>query len=250
MPEALFVAKKLLTALVLPPTGPLLLALLGLALMRCYPGTGRAMAWVGTLVLFLLCLPVTSTMLVRAASLAPPGTPVDTADAQAIVILAGGRVVSPEYGGEAISRNTLERIRYGVLLARQRNLPVLVTGGAVFRGTPEAELMARAMSQSFGVQPRWIENRARDTHQNAVYSARLLDAAGVRRIVLVTHDAHQRRAVAEFTRAGLDVTPAPVSFGSHEYDRTWMGHLPNVHSLFTSSMLIYELVAYAVMPSG
>src|SRR5262245_9115256 len=50
--------RKILTALLLPPTGPLLVALLGYLLTRKRPRLGRGLIWAGLLSLFLLSLPV------------------------------------------------------------------------------------------------------------------------------------------------------------------------------------------------
>ena len=36
--------------------------------------------------------------------------------------------------------------------------------------TSEAALMERALREEFGVRSRWVEDRSRNTHQNARYS--------------------------------------------------------------------------------
>ena len=70
--------------------------------------------------------------------------------------------------------------------------------------------MQASLSRDFGVTARWIESRSRDTFQNAQYSAPLLRAQGVTRILLVTDALHEHRAAAEFAAAGLAVRPAPT----------------------------------------
>ena len=69
--------------------------------------------------------------------------------------------------------------------------------------------MSASLARDFHIEPRWVEDRSRDTFQNAQFSARMLKAAGVSRIILVTDAAHEWRAVHEFTSAGLAVVPAP-----------------------------------------
>src|SRR5688572_2106058 len=108
-----FVLKKALTALVLPPTGPLLVALLGLALLARYRRVGRALAWFGVVLLFLLSLPIVSHALLRALDPPPPLDLARAREAQAVVILGGGVRPGPEFGGETLGRLTLERVRYG-----------------------------------------------------------------------------------------------------------------------------------------
>jgi uncharacterized SAM-binding protein YcdF (DUF218 family) len=77
--------------------------------------------------------------------------------------------------------------------------------GGVGHGSPagptEAAIAARVTERDFNASLRWLEDRSRDTNENARYSVPLLRAAGITRIVLVTHGFHQRRAMAAFERA-------------------------------------------------
>lgn len=242
----MFYLQKILGGLILPPTSLLLLIALGLALWRRWPRLALATAWTGVIALFTLSLPVVSTMLVRAATSVDTFSPAAAKDAQAIVILGGGRRAAPEYGGESVSTLALERVRYGAKLARELELPVLVSGGAPYSdAVSEAELMARTLEE-FGVRTQWIEGRSRNTHENALYSAEMLRAEGIDRVVLVTHDIHQRRSIAEFTAAGLSVVPAPVTLVK-DRERTLPEQLPGAMSLMRSSLALHELIGYFVV---
>jgi uncharacterized SAM-binding protein YcdF (DUF218 family) len=244
----LFIAWKALAALVLPPTGPLLVALVGLALLGRYPRWGRALAWLGVLALAALSLPAVSNALLHAVDRTPPLDFARAHTAQAIVILGGGvRRAAPEYGGDTLGILTLERVRYGALVARKTRLPVLVSGGAVFGGTEEAVLMKRALAEEFGVAVKWVESRSRDTETNALYSAAILLPAGIKQILLVAHGFDMPRATAEFNAAGLGVTPAPTAAarGSFSVDHA-IEWLPAMSALHTSYYALYELLAEAV----
>jgi len=62
----------------------------------------------------------------------PVFDPVQASSAQAIVVLGGGtRRNAPEYGGDTLGALTLERLRYGTVVARVTHLPMLLSGGAV-----------------------------------------------------------------------------------------------------------------------
>lgn len=215
----MFLLKKILASLILPPAGPLLLVLLGLWLMRSksrrWQGAGLWLATLSVLVLLVLSLPVVGNALMAPLETHPPITTAQLQRAQAIVILGGGTYyAAPEYGGDTVSYYTLERLRYGARLARASRLPLLVTGGAPFGGRPEAEAMREALEQDFGVKVRWVETASRDTAENADLSAPLLKAAGVTRIALVSHGWHLPRAVALFEKLGLEVAPAPTAFST------------------------------------
>ncbi|MBS0348545.1 MAG: YdcF family protein [Proteobacteria bacterium] len=213
-PFPMFFLKKLLSALVLPPLGPLLLVALGLLLLRRHPRMGKILAWGGLLAALLLVTPASVTPLVR--GLEERFAPVDEArlrQADAILILGGGtRNYAPEFGGRTVNRLTLERLRYGARLARHSGLPVMVSGGSTRPSqTPEAVLMKAALEDDFGIPVKWMEARSRDTRENAELSAAALLPAGIRRIVLVTHAAHMERSVEAFEHAGFQVMPAPTA---------------------------------------
>jgi uncharacterized SAM-binding protein YcdF (DUF218 family) len=245
--DLLFLLRKIATALVLPPTGPLLLAIAGALLLRRRPRLGGVVLWTGLAALLALSLGPVSHALLELASEGPPLRVEDAKTAGAIVVLGGGvRREALEYGGDTLGRLTLERVRYGARVARASGLPVLVTGGSVFGDTAtEASLMRAALEQEFGVPVRWAEDRSRNTHENAVYSAAMLKRDRVTRVVLVTHGFDMRRARAEFEAAGIAVVPAPT-YIPHAVAAGPLDYLPSVVALQGSYYALYELLANAV----
>lgn len=209
----LFLVKKLLSVIVLPPLMPLLWVAAGLLLLRRHRRLGLAIAWGGVLVALALSVPSAVGLLISPLESIPVLRAEELAKAQAIVILGGGvRRDTPEYGGSTPNRLTLERLRYGARLARSSGLPVLVSGGAAEGHATEASVMAGSLREDFGVTPRWLEVSSLDTAGNARFSAALLKPQNIERIVLVTHAAHMRRAAAEFRMQGFEVFPAPTAF--------------------------------------
>jgi uncharacterized SAM-binding protein YcdF (DUF218 family) len=245
----LFLLRKALTALVLPPTGPLIVAFLGLATLTRWPRAGRRLAWLGLLALLVLSLPLVSERLVRCLDRSPPLNLAETGNAGAIVILGGGvRRDAAEYGGDTLGRLSLERVRYGALVARKTHLPVLVSGGPVFGTTPEAALMKQALEDEFGVKVTWTEVESRNTHENATMSAAVLLPAGIRHVILVAHSFDMPRAKAELAAAGLEVTLAPTGIPADTFEPG--DFLPSVGALQQSYYALYELLANAVLCLG
>lgn len=209
----MFHLTKILSTLVLPPAGPILLALFGVWLSRKHPRFGRSLTTLALLSLFALALPPVANSLLQTLEVHPPITQQGMKQVQAIVILGGGTYYdAPEYAGDTVSRYTLERLRYGALLQKRSSLPILVTGGAPFGGRPEGELMREAIERDFGGRVQWVEGKSRDTAENAVYSAELLKKAGIQRIALLSHGWHLPRAISLFERQGLEVIAAPTAF--------------------------------------
>ncbi len=234
--------KTLLRELFLPPAGPLLLALLGLLLLKRRPLLARIFLATGVLSIWLLSTPIVADALSRMAERYPPLDLRLAAGAQAVVILGGGgqRSLAPEYAGPAADPILLERLSYGAYVARKTGLPVLVTGFAV-----EARAMHDTLQRNFGIEAHWIDDQAYDTFENARNSARLLKADGVKRIVLVTRATHMWRSVQEFTAAGLDVVPAPAGMVAHRDFGTYRW-APDPDALLRSNMAVYEMAGEPV----
>lgn len=191
--------------LLVPPVNLALLALIA-TLLRW-----RGLAIAALVLLVLLALPaVSGSMLARLETDLP--APAAGAPAPGAIIILGGDVVDIDGKARAdVGPLTLERIRAGAALSRSTHLPILVTGGVVNRGTPPvAELMARSLTDDFGVPARWIEPEARDTWENARFSVALLRHDGIAAAYVVTNAWHMRRALMAFEPTGMPVVAAPL----------------------------------------
>lgn len=215
----MFLLKKLIASLILPPTGPVLLAFLGLWLSRAksrrWRSAGLWLASLSLLGLLALSLPLVSNALMAPLEPYSPITATQLKKVQAIVILGGGTYSNaPEYGGDTVGHASLERVRYGAKLAKQSGLPLLLSSGAPYGGRAESDSMREVLEHEFAVKVRWVEATSRDTAENASQSAKILKAAGVSRIALVSHAWHLPRAIPLFEREGLEVIAAPTGFRS------------------------------------
>ena len=238
--------KAVVKALVLPPTGLLLVSALGLGVIARRPRIGRTLATVGVALLLAISVPVVADVLADFVDTSVPLQLARAGEAKAIVILGGGvRRNAPEYDGDTLGLLTLERVRYGARVARMTGLPILVTGGSVLGGEPEANLMRASLEGEFNVPVRWIEARSRTTHENAVLSAEVLRQAGIDRVVLVAHGVDMRRATAEFTAQGIQTIPAPTGKRGGA-ERTVLDFLPSMAGLQRSYVATYEIVANLV----
>lgn len=242
--------------LFLPPSSLFLVIAIGLLMWRKWPRAGKVVTGVGLVTLTILSSSAGAEFFVRplenetAPLLAP-----ERADAQAIVVLAAGEMHhAPEYGGRDIPDYiALARLRYAAHLQRLTKLPILVSGGdgsiaidpkATERTFAKADAMAVALREDFGVPVRWIEPRSRDTAENAAFSAALLKADGVKRILLVTDAMHMPRSHAAFSRAGLDVVSAPTMFfsGRAQGVGSW---IPSAEGTRRAWYAVYELLGLA-----
>jgi uncharacterized SAM-binding protein YcdF (DUF218 family) len=244
-----FHLKKVIAALILPPTGPLLLSFAGLVLLRWSRRAGTAFVWSGLIILFGLSLPVVSSALELMVCDPQPLDLRRARRAQGIVVLGGGlRRNAGEYRGDTPNRLTLERLRYAATLARETRLPVLVSGGRILGRRAEGDVMREVLEREYNVPVQWVENSSRNTHENASFSAGLLKAAAISRVLLVTHGVDSLRAKREFTAAGIEVISAPTLIcGSPLEIETFRDLLPSMAALQDSYLALYELLGNAAM---
>ena len=162
--------------------------------------------------------------------------------ADAIVVLGGGayewtlrKSVNPDDLANS-------RLAAGARAWRAGRAPVVILSGG--RGRPghtEAQNMARAMAR-FGIPPSvlLLEQRSRDTRDNAAFTAALAREHGMKRVLLVTSSLHMPRASLLFRNAGVDVVP--VSVPEPDFDRLAWGRqwLPSRTALWRSGRALKE----------
>jgi uncharacterized SAM-binding protein YcdF (DUF218 family) len=204
------------SALLLPPLNLLLLCAAGVLLRRRWPRLGAAVGLLSLALLIGLSTHAGVRLLARPLENRVPALDLAQAtDAQAIVVLGGGRRrQAPEYGNQDVPRpNVLARLRYAARLQRQTGLPMLVSGGRP-GGAAESEavLMERVLREDFQAKVRWMESGSDNTAENAVYSAGLLRQAKITHVLLVTDALHMPRSQQIFEQAGLAVTAAPTNY--------------------------------------
>lgn len=245
----MFVLKKLISSLLLPPVGPLLLIACGLLILRRHRRFGLLLAWGGVALLLALSLPTVSDLLVRGLHKYPPVEMQAARQAQAIVVLGGGilRHAEEYENADVIGQRSLMRLRYGARLYRQTHLPLLLSGGAPAGGAAEASVMAQTLKQDYGIDARWLEVDSFDTHDNAVFSAALLHADGIQTILLVTEGPHMRRSVMEFEAAGMTVIAAPTLLAIRPPATATASLFPNAGALKQSSEVIQEWLGILVL---
>jgi uncharacterized SAM-binding protein YcdF (DUF218 family) len=243
--------KPVLTALLLPPVPLLAAMLLGGALMRRRPRAGWLLLLVGAAGLWLSCTVAVGDWMKRQLQ-PPPALAAGDLRAlaaqragTAIVVLGSGREAhAPEYGGPNLPALALERLRYALWLSRETGLPVAYSGGtghAARAGPSEAEVAAVIALRDFGRPLQWTEARSRDTRENAAASVALLRAAGINRIVLVTHGWHMPRSQRAFAQAiaasggGIALQAAPMGLAPDDSPRL-LRWLPS-HAGFESTRL-------------
>lgn len=261
--------KPFFAALLLPPVPLLLLVLFGARLILWRRGLGWFVLLLGV-VLIWLASSVGAAEALKKATRAPSLLMTEERVAElrkaaaasaankptiAVVVLGGGReVLAPEYGVASLSEPALERLRYGVWLSKAIGAPLIYSGGTGHGsadGKPEADIAADIAARELGRPMLWAENQSRDTRENARYTAKKLGELGMRRVLLVTHDWHMKRALRAFSQesqavgVALEVTAAPMGMGAKQ-DHSVLRWMPSGEGLLLMRQVLREWIAYAM----
>ncbi|NLR76123.1 YdcF family protein [Leeia aquatica] len=240
--------RNLIVAFVLPPFSLLWLLLLAWLGRQRFPRLAKVGFWVGLFLLYLTATPWCANRLAAGLERGMAWQP--HPDAQAIVVLGGGRQAAQAdfHESRTLSKASLQRARYAAWLHRKTGLPILVSGGAPDGGIAEAVLQQRVLQDELGVRVQWLEGASNTTAENASFSARLLRQHGVGRVYVVSDAWHLRRALPQFQQQGLQVYPAGVAF--HEDAPFWVRDwLPHAGSWRESGQMLHEwlgIVWYAL----
>ena len=256
--------KPVLSALLLPPVPLLLAVLIGLWLMRRHRRAATWLVAASVVALWLLaCSGFARTLESVLLGATPPMHAVRLAELRAlvasspgespvaIVVLGGGaEPYAPEYDSGSLEAASLERLRYGLGLARRTGCPVAFSGGLGWAGrpgVPEADLAQRIATEDFRQPLRWVENASRDTRENAENTLPLLNEAGVKRIVLVTHGWHMQRARALFEAAArssrIHLEPAPMGLAD-QTQLPVLDWLPSNAGFRQSRLVVHEWLGW------
>jgi uncharacterized SAM-binding protein YcdF (DUF218 family) len=250
--------KPIVAALLLPPVPFLLLTLIGARLLLPRRGLGWLLIFVSVVLLWLSASSGAARGLNQFV-LKPPAAmsfdrirelraEVAARKPVAIVILgAGVEPFAPEYGVSSLQYPSLERLRYGLWLARETGAPVAFSGGVGWGqpdAAPEAKVAAKIAAEEFNRPIKWLEEDSRDTRENAARTLALLKPAGIDHVVLVTHGYHMPRALRAFTEAAgpsIQIEPAPMGL-ARRLESPALEWLPSARGFSQMRQTLRELI--------
>ena len=239
-----FFITNLIAAFLLPPLSLLLLFALGLFLLYRRRIYAKPLLLAVFALFWLASTPYITDSALHLLEARTHALDNQKQNADAIVILGGGTYFrAPEYAGkDTVSHLALIRLRYGAKLQRETGKPILVTGGKPLgNAISEAQQMRTVLEQDFHVPVRWTEDGSDNTFENARYSFKILQQAGIKKIYLVTHSWHMPRSADTFRRAGFEVIEAPTAFTTR-YQIDLFSFLPSAESLRNGKYFIHEMI--------
>jgi uncharacterized SAM-binding protein YcdF (DUF218 family) len=246
-----FVLSKTLDLLVAPITWIVVLALLGVPFRRRreLPRWRRFAPLAAAVLTLVLSHELVSNALVRSLEAPPIRTYRSDVTYDAVVLLGGviDERASQTYGERALNES-VERLTttYDLLRTDKARFAIVSGASEPREGIDVVEANAlRDQLVAWGIASERVivEDKAKNTRENAVESARIVRERGFDHVVIVTSAFHMPRALGCFRAVGLDVDTLPVDFRGHERWTTW---LPRARYLDDSTMAIREWTGRAV----
>jgi uncharacterized SAM-binding protein YcdF (DUF218 family) len=216
-----FILSKILGFFAIPSNLVVSIGILGVLLLWTrFASAGRRLAVGSLVVLAILGLsPAGNALILPLEQRFPPWDAAAGAP-DGIVVLGGA--ISPNVSAarnDVALNEAAERLTVVAELARRYpKARILFSGGSgsllpLYDEGTEAEFAARAL-QSLGVPYGRVqlEDRSRDTDENAIFSKALARPKPGERWLLLTSAYHMPRAVGAFRQAGFPVEPYPVDW--------------------------------------
>lgn len=242
----MFIIKKLITPLFLPPgIFIIILMVVGcMALRKRHRRSGIGALSIAALLWMVSIGPFADFMMSGLESgLAIPDQPEGD-----VIIVLGGSVygASPDLSGRgAPGPDTVQRMVTGARLQRRLGVPIIISGGKVHKTSGSIANVTKRFLIDLGIpsQAVILENRSRDTYENARYCKAICDQKGFARPVLVTSGYHIKRSILSFKKVGLNPLPFPcaiTTWPNKQY--CWHSYLPKAGALATTSAALHEWI--------
>ncbi|MBC2743266.1 MAG: YdcF family protein [Desulfosarcina sp.] len=245
--NAMFALKKVVTPFILPP-GIIILVIVLISFPMMYRRRwklGAINLTVGLVLWALSTTPVANFLMQGLES--DFSIPVNPSGD--VIILLGGAIIDkvPDLTGTAApSPSMMGRIVTAVRLYQQLRLPIIVTGGRVYDDADAAvATVAKRFLMDLGVPDNLItvEDRARDTAQNARLTTAICRQLGFTKPILLTTAYHLKRARMAFDAAGMPVIPFPAYFlSARDIPYTGRHFLPRAGALCASADALHEYI--------
>ena len=242
-----FIFSKLLIIFICPLTWVFVLAVAALLIKK--QQLKRRLLIVSVILLYLFSIPALLNLWAKKWDIAP--TALKKSNSYSCAIVLGG-FSSEDANGNGFFNGAADRFVQGLkLLTTGKVSHILISGGnaAIFHDEFEESDWVEKQLKEFKIPDSCvlIENRSRNTIENAAFSKILLNKRRLQPpYVLVTSAFHMRRSIAIFDKAGLPIVPYPCNYitGTSKFSITDL--TPDADTLSKWNTYIKELIGSIV----
>ena len=206
---------KFLYAVFLLPPGIFILAFTLLSIKFYRKQRRIALCLIGaTVVLYLASISLTGDLLMRHLENQYP--PPEQINGDVLIVLGGGATLdTPNLSGKGhLSSIAANRLLTCIQLYRQLHLPIIISGGQVYKTTGCEARIAGQILLDVGVpnDQILIEEDSLNTTENAENVKKILTGHSFQRPILITSAFHLPRAVRQFEKINVNIIPYPADY--------------------------------------
>jgi len=228
----MFIISKLFTYIFLPPA----IFIWGLILAGFLSKKFKYLFFTLGIIFYLLSIrPIANLLLSPLENI-----PHSIQKANEVVVLSGG---SNHNDILKTSPDAFKRLTYGIILAKQKNIPLIFTGGGIKKPSEadNAKKDIELFEKTFNFHLKtYYETKAIDTVGNGRLTLKLIKKHHLsKKIYLVTSAYHMKRSIIIFKHFGFDVVPKPIGFLIKK-NYNFYDYLPNMSSFMYSYKAIHE----------
>ncbi|KAA0257368.1 YdcF family protein [Deferribacter autotrophicus] len=169
-------------------------------------------------------------------------------NADIIIVLGGGSYDrSPdEHFHASVKPDPFKRLIYAYYIHKTTNLPILVSGGRVFKSErieSEANAMKRVLIK-LGVSEFMIftDTKSKNTYENAFFCKKIMSKLKIKNAILVTSAYHMKRAVLSFKKVNVKVIPAPTDYKTDRTGYNFDSFMPKMSYLYDTWCALHEYI--------
>ena len=240
----MFIIKKIITSFILPP-GIFIVILFAFGIilvMNRQKKIGLTNILLGFLI-WILSISPTSYLLL--SSLESDFYKSTNLKGDVIILLGGGiyEDVRDLTGSGFPGEDMLGRLVTAVRLHKRKNIPIIISFGSVYKDRNAGAPIVKRFLMDLGVEESQIilEDRSRDTFENAKYSIEICEQRGFTSPILMTSAYHLKRSCWVFEHLGMKINPFPAYFKTHDHPiYHWNSFLPSHGSISSISRALHE----------
>lgn len=210
----LYLVKFLYKTFLLPPGIFIILLLaIGIRLYKREKWLAKALLLL-TFFLYLFSTDYIGDVLIR--SLENRYQPPTAINGDVLVMLGGGATLdTPDINGYGnLSGDAANRLLTTARLQIKTGLPIIISSGESYADSGNESQIAKRQLIGLGIAGSKIiiEDKSRDTRENARNTAQILNSSGFKHPVLITSAFHMDRSVRDFAKYGIIVQPYPADY--------------------------------------
>jgi len=205
--------------------------------------------WISLFSLFLFSNPFIANQTLRAWEIPSYNSDNITESYEVGVLLGGSLLYFDKENYRPVYSQSVDRLIQTISLYKKGKIrKILLSGGSGAVTRPEereADIMINVLQQSgIPVEDIIIERKSKNTYENAVFTAEILNQNFKgKKVLLITSAFHMRRTVACFRKAGVNADVYPTDPKSH-IQRYTPDHIiiPNAYSFLSWETLFHEWI--------